>query len=543
MNARPAKPETPEVAAARERLEAIRAEKRRRAIAKLRAIWFERACRYRQDGAFAAFVKLLWSIVEPAELDWAPYMDVVCHALHRQMLGDPAYRRLLINLPPGYAKSLLVSVMAPAYEWIFDPSRRKLFFTADDDLSARDSRRTRILVTSDTYRRLLTEVCRREGRKPWDLAFDQNEKRNFETTERGFRQCLTLKTGVTGKRGDDLVVDDPVDVKALILGGPDAVNRRCEESGAIIDQALETRVNDRRTARRTIVMQRLHPKDPAGRALAEDGWRVICMPLRYEPDHPHVCPEDPRTEPGEFLHPIRDTEEDVAALERKLGWQAAGQLQQRPTAAETLVIPTEHLAREYHCRPEDIALRALEVWLTSDANKKGAATSDDSSIMVVARCEDGDFILDRIARPMGIVEYSRVMDSMIDRWAPILSVKGGAYIEDTANGATYLETSGGYRSGVTMHPFLPTRDTPGTDKSKPARAAYVINRAAALRIVLPGAEVAPWGPQLRERLLGWPAIGRDDMDALSQLLMKWTTEASGGGPSWFDDLAASLHMR
>ena len=527
MNARRAKPKP--VVDPKEELEQLRAELARRARAEVEAVWFELACRYDEAGAFAAFVRLMWSVVEPAALEWAPYMDVVCHALHRQMLGDPAYRNLLICLPPGYAKSLLVSVMAPAYEWIFNPSRRKLFFTADDDLSARDSRRTRNLLKSQVYLRLLAEVCRRTGRKPWAFEADQNEKRNFENSDQGFRQCLTLMGGVTGKRGDDLVVDDPIDVKALILGGPDAVNRRCEEAGSIIDMALETRVNDRRVARKTIVAQRTHPKDPGGRALAEGGWRVLCMPLRYEPKHPQVCPEDPRTVEGEFLHSTRDVEEDVRKLESKLGWQAPGQLQQRPVAAELLLIRPEHLAREYTCQPEEIAKRASQVWLTSDANQKGKATSDDSSIMVVARCTDGDHILDRIARPMGIVEYTRTMDSTIDRWAWVLAAKGGALIEDTANGATYLETSGRYRRGVTMHAFLPTRDTPGTDKSKAARGDYVVKTAAALRLVLPAAHVCPWGPQLRERLLGWPAIGRDDMDALSQLIMRWAREESGTG--------------
>jgi hypothetical protein len=231
----------------------IQEERRRRAKRAAEAHWFELACRWQRPGAFEAFVKLVWSIVEPASLEWAPYMGVVCHALHRQMLGDPAYRKLLLMLPPGYAKSLLTSVLAPAYEWIFAPHRRKLFFTANDDLSARDSRKTRNLITSDVYRALLAEICRRDGRRePWTLAYDQNEKRNFENSDRGFRQCLTLKTGVTGKRGDDLVVDDPVDAKAMIFGGPEAINHRCMEAGQIIDQALETRVNDRRTARRTI---------------------------------------------------------------------------------------------------------------------------------------------------------------------------------------------------------------------------------------------------------------------------------------------------
>jgi phage terminase large subunit-like protein len=520
-------------APAHQRLHVLLRERERRARERLTRALTERALRHNTPGAFAAFVKLVWSVVEPRALEWAPYMDVVCHALHRQMLGDPAYRRLLINLPPGYAKSLLVSVLAPAFEWTFNPTRRKLFFTADDDLSARDSRRMRILITSDVYLALLTESCRRRDVKPWTLAFDQNEKRNFENSDRGFRQCLTLRTGVTGKRGDDLVVDDPIDAKSVFLGTPDLVNARCSEASAIIDQALESRVNDRRDARLTMVMQRLHPDDPAGRAIAEGGWKILCLPLHYDPDHPQVCPEDPRTTPGEYLHPTRDTDEDIARLVRKLGWQAPGQLEQRPVSAESLQLKPEWLARDYHCEPEAVAHRALEVWLSSDPNKKGKDTSDDSSCQVWARCDDGHYLLDRVARPMGYPEYERVMDDLIARWAPWLASKGGVLIEDTANGATYLQIRGPICRGVTLHAFLPSRDTPGTDKSKAARAAYTIRAASALAIVLPSSAVAPWVGAFRERILGWPAVGRDDMDGASQIHMRWALQESSG-PSPFD---------
>lgn len=517
---------SPEAAELYRELEVLRAEELRRARRDMEAVWFEHACRWETDGAFASFVKLMWPTVEPAALEWAPYMDVVCHALHRQMLGDRAYRRLLINLPPGAAKSLLGSVMAPAFEWLFRPSERKLFFTADDDLSARDSRRTRIVLTSPEYQALLAEVCKRAGRKPWEMAYDQNEKRNFENTAKGFRQCMTLKTGITGKRGDSLIIDDPIDVKAVILGGPEAANERCEESGRIISQALSTRVNDRRNARLTLIMQRLHPRDPAGVAIARGGWKVMCLPMRYEPDHPQVCPEDPRTVAGEFLHPGRDTEEGIAELETELGWQAPGQLQMRPVAGQSLAILPEHLAREYHADPREIAALALEVWGSVDANQKGGAGRCDTTIHIWAKLPDGFYLLDRIARPMGIVEFDRTLDGMIEAWAPVLAVKGGCMIEDAANGTSYLETRAGQYKGVTLRAFRPSRDTPGADKSKAARGQYVVKAAAAQRIVLPSPTVAPWVLQYRERLLGWPAVGADDMDAASQRIMLWQVEGA-----------------
>lgn len=525
------------------RLEAVRHERERRVKARLEAIWTERALRHDLDGALAAFVRLAWPIVDKRALEWAPYMDVVCHALHRQMLGDPDYKRLLINLPPGFAKSLFTSVFAPAFEWLWNPSRQKVFFTANDSLSKRDSRRMRKLVTSRWYRGMLAEFRRRRGGIGWDGSFvaDQNEVRNYVNTEGGARHCMTLKTGVTGQRGDDISIDDPLDVKAIVVGTPDHAAARCAEAAVIIDQ-LESRVNDDRDARWTLTMQRLHPDDPAGRALAEGGWKTICLPLHYDPQHPQVCPEDPRTVAGELLHVGRYTEEIAEKKAAKLGWTAAGQLEQRPMSAAALQIRPEWLAKTYACTPQEVAKVAAEVWLTTDPNQKSTAGCD-ASIQVWARCDEsgpagaGYYLLDRVARPMGIVEYERVMDDMITVWAPSLAAKGGALIEDTVNGATYLEMRGPVYKGVTLHDFRPARDTPGGDHSKAARAAYYIRAAGAGAIILPAAGVVPWVTTYRERILGWPAIGKDDMDAGSQLVMRWSLQEAT--PASFFDLFAA----
>lgn len=513
-------------AALLERRDALIAEKRRMLQARRAELLFERCLHWREPGSFAAFVKLTWPVVEPAPLEWAPYLDLVCDALHRQMLGDPDYQKLLLMLPPGYAKSLLVSVLAPAYEWLFHPARRKLFFSAGDNVARRDSRRTRILLQSEVYRQLLAEVCRREGREPWKFAGDQNTKDNFENSERGFRNCMTLRSGVTGNRGDDFVIDDPVQVKDVILSSAEVIERRCAEANLLIDQALESRVNDRRTARRTLIMQTLHPDDPSQRALREGGWYVVCLPLRYEPDHPQACPDDPRTEPGEFLHPTRDREADVAALERKLGAaQAAAQLQQRPVPAGGGRIQRAWFGERYACRPEDLAATADEVWVSSDAARKSSATSDYHAIQVWARKGTRRYLLDRVTDRMGYPEYEQAMDAVLARWCHYITRTGtgGALIEDTANGTTYLQVRGPSHLGVNLIGFDPTRDTPGKDHGKGARAVYLERAGESGAIVLPSGEVAPWVEDLLTWWCAFP-LGKhdDDVDAASQLLMRWT---------------------
>lgn len=550
--ARVAAVETEEAAALLAEIEALRAEKARRARARVESLWFEKACRVHSEGAFAAFVKLAWGVVETRDLEWAPYLDVLCDALHRQMRGDPEHQRLVINIPPGFAKSLLVSVFGPAFEWLIDPGRRKLFFSGDDSLSRRDSRKTRILLKSDIYQRVLAEVSRREGVEPWTFAADQNEKDNYENSRRGFRQCLTLRSGVTGKRGDDFVIDDPIDVKDVILGDYNTVLRRCREANNIINQALQTRVNDLRDARQTMIMQRLHPEDPAGAAIKSGRWKVICLPLHYDPDHPLACEDDPRTERGELLHPTRYRESDIAALREALGEsQAEAQLEQRPTAASGERIKREWFRERYTCLPEDIARQADEVWLTSDTGKKKSADSDFHDIQCWAwikgeqdqaaqgerRRSSKRYPLDRRAERMDYPEYESMMDGMIAKWAPFLREKGGVLIEDTANGATYLQVRGSEYMGVPLIKFDPTRDTPGKDKSKGARAKYLERAAESGGIVLPDPTVAPWVEDMLGWWLAFPKGAHDDaVDTASQLMMRWTIEESpdAGGWSSFD---------
>lgn len=502
-----------------------------------RSSLFELASRHQEDGAFEAFVRLLWDSVEPSPLEWAPYMSALCHEIHRQIRGEETHRKLLINIPPGHGKSLLVSVFAPAFEWLFKPSRRKIYFSASGPVARRDSRRTRQAIGAGVYQRLLDTVCKREHRTPWGLAFDQNQKTNFENDDMGFRQCLTLHSGVTGQRADDLVVDDPIDAKEVALGTPEQILKRCSEANTIIESVLTTRVNDYRNRRITMIMQRLHMDDPAGRAIQAGGWRVVCFPLHYDPDHDHVTDCDPRTTPGELLHPIRCPEDEMDALAASMTRaHAEAQLEQRPTRREGDRIKRDWLRQRYGVEPEALAETADEVWVSVDAAKKRKANSDFHAIHVWARKGSKRFMLDRVAGRMGYPDFELALDGVISRWRSWLSAKGGVLVEDTANGTTYLQVRGSIFMGCSLIPFHPSADTPGSDKSKEARATYLERAAEAGAIWLPAPEVATFA--VEDVVTWWCAFPRgthdDDVDAASQLLMRWAVQDRPRGRSTMD---------
>ena len=100
------------------------------------------------------------------------------------------------------------------------------------------------------------------------------------------------------------------------------------------DGTLATRFNDPKRGIEVVVMQRVHERDLCGHLL-ERGYTHLCLPARYERTHPFIWPDDPRKEDGELLWPAHIPESAMKQIEQTMGsFRAAGQLQQRPAAAE-----------------------------------------------------------------------------------------------------------------------------------------------------------------------------------------------------------------
>src|SRR3954451_12617527 len=66
--------------------------------------------------SLAGFVGRAWRVLEPGQpLRWGRALDAICQ--HLEAVVDGRITRLLINIPPGMAKSLLTGVFFPASLW------------------------------------------------------------------------------------------------------------------------------------------------------------------------------------------------------------------------------------------------------------------------------------------------------------------------------------------------------------------------------------------------------------------------------------------
>ena len=254
------------------------------------------------------------------QLETVPYVEnwhLKAIAEHLEAVTDGRIESLLINIPPGCGKSLLVSVFWPVWCWLRKPETRFLCASYSGELSTRDSMNCRKLIESEWF----------QTRWPVRLSEDANQKTRFENTSGGWRHATSVGGAATGLHPDIQLFDDIHKVKEA--------ESDVERQGVInwFDGTMTTR-GVTRGVRRVIVMQRLHQEDIAGHVLKQGGWEHLCIPMEFETERRCVTKigwSDPRTKEGELLWPALFTPQILNTVKTAMGSQrAAGQLQQRP---------------------------------------------------------------------------------------------------------------------------------------------------------------------------------------------------------------------
>lgn len=314
------------------------------------------------------FVEQAWMVLFPAEpfvSNW--HIDAICG--HLQAVTSGHIKKLLINVPPGCMKSLLVSVFWPAWEWTRQPSVKYLCASYDQQLSTRDNLNVRNLIESQWYQTHWPQV---------QLAHDQNQKTRFNTTAGGWRIGTSVGGRATGEHPTRKIIDDPHHVK---------------NAGSKVDR--ESVINWFRTTLSTrghalgaatvVIMQRLHEEDLSGWILSHqaDQWVHLMLPMRYEPARhcettayvvalPTTTAgeptiefsqpmhwSDPRTEKGELLWPEFLDAKKVATTAIDLGaYGDAGQNQQRPSPEGGGMFLREWFTRIVPAIPTDAKIAA-----------------------------------------------------------------------------------------------------------------------------------------------------------------------------------------
>ncbi len=285
----------------------------------LRAIHAEKAERCKKS--FAYFLRQAWHVIEPSRpLIWGIHTDASCQ--HLQAIGDGLLHRLVANIAPGHGKSSIFSVAFPAWIWTRNPHERFLCASYAMDLAIRDNRNCRMLIESEWYQSLFSDV--------FQMAADQNAKSFFENNMRGYRLSTAVRGAGTGKRGTGLIIDDPNNAMA----GSAEIEAVREWFG----RTWQSRLNDQENGFMIVAGQRLSEKDLTSHILRLGGWEHLNLPTEYESARKSFTSigwNDPRVTEGELLCPGLINEQTVKDLKQSLGsMNYAAQYQQSPVPSD-----------------------------------------------------------------------------------------------------------------------------------------------------------------------------------------------------------------
>lgn len=480
--------------------------------------------------SLSRFVKGAWHILESdTPLQWNWHLDAICdhvQALVEDAPGTPGSpgtpQDLLINVPPGTMKSMVVSVMLPAWRWLTVPSWRAIYASGSPSIVTRDSMKCRSIVQSDWYNQTF---------KPkWKISSDQNEKQHFANTAGGFRKGLAAGASVTGERADFLGIDDPNDAKEV-----HSKAHRTTINENWWSNAFHNRIADPAKSKRCIVMQRLHEEDLAGYVLSrEKGWAHLCLPMECEgPTEPTWLGwRDPR-KTGELLFPMRFGPDYLVSERASLGSSGyAGQMQQRPVAAGGNKFQrtwwrfwaTDGAVRT---RPAGTTQVAPVLFSAAVNNQKGSYLWDeligsfDCTFkdtdgtdyvvgVVVARRGAQRFVMAMYRKRASFTETVRMVRQMHTDWPMINEI----LIEDKANGPAVINALEREVAGL-----IPVNPEGG----KEARAATMEPKVEAGNWLLP--EGAEWLGELVDEFASFPLGKHDDIvDACSQVEVRFSQD-------------------
>ena len=317
-------------------------------------LYHRAAYQLKLENSLYEFTKEAWRWIDDAKYEDALHIEIICN--HLQHAFERKIKRLLISIPPSFAKSLITAVMFPAWIWTQNPATQFLTGSNSNDLSTRDTVRTRDLINSEWYQY-------HWGSK-FKFASDQNEKTYYKNDKFGHRYGFSTGARITGQRADIIILDDALNYNDRTSDGKKmAVNN-------LISGGLSTRFNDEKTGVMIIIGQRLCKDDPIGHLLEKKiGWEYLNLPL--EANSAQACKTsifvDTRRD-GECLWPSRWDVETINAKKLEVGsHDFATQYNQQPIDLSSSIFKLDN-CETYRQTPNFIQI--IDSWDTAFGTKE-----------------------------------------------------------------------------------------------------------------------------------------------------------------------------
>jgi predicted phage terminase large subunit-like protein len=402
-------------------------------------------------------------------------------------------RRLIINMPPRFLKSLATTVAFPAWLLGHDPTKKILCVGYAQDVSNKFARESRTLMMSPFYRALFDTR----------ISEERQAVEEYETTKGGSRVSTSVGGIVTSRGADIIIVDDPMKAEEAISD----VRRNSLKEW--YDNTLRSRLNYQETGAIIIVMQRLHIDDLVGHVQENEDWEVLSFPAiavedtEYEYQTPYGRRRVFRRE-GEVLQPALQSAATLEKLRRGMtDYNFTAQYQQNPAPRAGNIVKTQWLKfYEPGSEPADFQW-TVQSWDT--ANK--AAELNDYSVCTTWGVKDKMlYLLDVFRKRLNYPDLKRAVMDLNGRFP-----RSTVLIEDKASGTQLIQEL----MQNTSIPVKAWKQNSSGDKIMRlhAQTIYFDNG----RILLP--QDAPWLKDYIAEITAFPTFKyADQVDSTTQFL-------------------------
>lgn len=394
-----------------------------------------------------------------------------------------AYDILILSTPPQHGKSVTVTETLPSWYLGRNPEKSVIEISYSEDFAQKFGRRN-----LQKIKEFGGEVFGVKIGSPANATEFELEGHRGGMVSRG------LLSGVTGRRCDLMIIDDPV--KTQQEADSESYRNR------VFDEWLSSyKTRLYAGAKIILIMTRWHEDDLAGRLIeTEQNVKVVNIPLEAEPDDilgrkvgDALCPEI-----GKDNVWLADFKKSYTNLSGSRAWNAL--FQGHPTGLEGNIIKREWW--QYYETLPHIEKMAMSV----DAAFKDGDDNDFVAIQVWGKTNADIYLMDAVKKHLDMPATIRE----ITRLRAMYPQCKTTYIEDKANGSAIIKYLRTHMGGViAVNP----------EGGKVSRVNAVIGTIESGNCFLP--KNKPFTGDFVEECAAFPNGKHDDqVDCMSQVLNK-----------------------
>jgi len=416
-------------------------------------------------------------------------------------------KRLIVNVPPRHLKSLMTSIMFPAWVLGHDPTKKVLSISYAQDLSDNLARRSRTLMSSAFYQALFDTR----------LSKGREAVSDFETTSGGYRLSTSVGGVLTGRGADLIIIDDP-------MKADDAQSdTRRRSVNEWYDNTLRSRLNHQEEGAIILVMQRLHADDLVAHVQQSETWEVLSFPAIAEQDETYniVTPYGRKRifwRVGEILQPALLSAATLESARRAMTeYNFVAQYQQNPQPPSGIIVKREWL--KFYTPGEQPERFDVIVQSWDTANKDSELAN--YSVCTTWGLKDNRLYLLNVFRgKLNFPQLKRAVREQAEFYRAEVVL-----VEDKASGTSLIQE-------LHSEGFSSFQAPPALNGDKIMRLHAQTAKIANGFVLLP--KEAPWLDAYVHELISFPNTKHDDQVDSTVFALAWSTAQKGGPWGWIE---------